>query len=205
MDTYKLHAHAIGLISALLLVAVAPLVSGSNETASYDPLVQPLTSRLFEKAKLTKNWQGPNFLLVFPEDNAKIQAERIRYAGVTDPETTVRINESAVRVFPSGAFAGLLTLQEGENRFTFTASSDAGSTTAHVTVIRKPAPKTFPSYPLRFDPDVPGEPQENLVLRSGDILVVRCKASAGQEAYFRIGRRKIEYPMPEIPLVALQT
>ncbi len=200
MDPHKLWTRVVLLISPLLFLAVAPLASATNETVSDDPLAQPLTSHLFEKAKLTRNWEGPNFLLIYPKNKTKIQAERIRYAGVTDPEATVRINEKPVRVFPSGAFAGLLPLKEGENSFTFATSSDTGLTTAHVTVIRKPAPKTFPSYPLEFDPEVPLEPQENLVLRPGDVLVVRCKASAEQEVHFLIGRRKIKHPMPEKPL-----
>lgn len=200
MNVCKLRVQVLALGILLSLPALVPLMAVADEIISNDPVAQPLTSRLFEKAKRTKHWEGPNFLLVYPENDTSIQAERIRYAGVTDPDATVRIDEKSVRVFPSGAFAGLLSLQEGENAFTFTASSDAGSTTAYVTVMRKPDLKTLPAYPLKFDEEVPLEPQENLVLRPGDILVVRCKGSAEQEAHFRIGRRKIRHPMPEIPL-----
>jgi N-acetylmuramoyl-L-alanine amidase len=200
MATDKFFASVALVLGSLLFLSTAPSVFAASETKSNDPLIQPLKSRLWEKAKLGKHWQGPDFLLVYPEKGAAIQADRIRFAGATDPDATVRINEKPVQVFPSGAFAGLLTLQEGENTFTFTASSDSGSTTTQVTVIRKPDPKTLPSYPLEFDPDVPVEPQESVVMRPGDILRVQCKASAGQAVCFRIGRGRVKYAMPEKPL-----
>jgi N-acetylmuramoyl-L-alanine amidase len=169
-------------------------------------LAEAPKSTLFEEAKKKKDWRGPDFLLVYPEPASpsgrpgkKIDTPKIRFAGVTDPGARVSINGKQVGIFPNGAFAGLLDLKEGDNEFTFVASDARGSVERKVKVTRTPAPTTLPASPLRFDSADFMAPKEHLVLLPGDILRVKCKASAGQDVLFRIGESKQLYQMCELP------
>jgi N-acetylmuramoyl-L-alanine amidase len=97
-------------------------------------------------------------------------------------------------VYPSGAFVGLLRLEQGENRFTLTAmDSPKVIMTKEFLVVRKPPLKSTPRDTLAID-SVLVEPSQDLWLNEGDLLRVQIKGTPGCRATFLDGM-----PMNETP------
>jgi len=133
--------------------------------------------------------------LVIPESDTVVTAlARHRYAGNTSPDAELRVNGGPVRVYPTGAFAGLMDLNVGENVFVFRAFR-AGEDTLQktLTIVRLPPLESCSPESLVIE-DTLARPAENLWLRSGDLLEVACKGTPGMRATFLGG-----LPMREVP------
>jgi len=63
--------------------------------------------------------QNPNYIkVIVPEnDSTSIAASNQRINGCTLPGSVIRINGEALKVYPSGAFAGFIPLKPGKNQF----------------------------------------------------------------------------------------
>jgi N-acetylmuramoyl-L-alanine amidase len=139
---------------------------------------------------------GPFFLrLVIPESDTLVTAlSRYRFAGSTSADATVRLNGKPVRVYPSGAIAGLMDLEVGQNRFVFAATRAGGDTLQKtLTIFRLPPLESSVRDSLLLE-DTLMTPGENLWLRAGDVLEVECKGTPGMRATFLGG-----LPMRELP------
>lgn len=141
---------------------------------------------------------APPLLITFPEDSAKGSWSRVRFAGVTSPKATVKVNGKSVKVYPNGAFVGLVDLIEGINKIEFIAEESGEITKKYITVIREPALKSSPEWPLTID-TVLFLPDADMILQPGDILNVQFKGSPGGEASFSIGKLRKNIPMVELP------
>ncbi|MEW6512156.1 MAG: N-acetylmuramoyl-L-alanine amidase [Bacteroidota bacterium] len=121
-------------------------------------------------------------------------SDRYRLSAGTNPGNSISLNGSALRVYPSGAIAGLLNLRVGENLFTLHATSPAGDTTSKTFIVVRDRPiETSPATPVQID-TVLMEPASDLWLDAGDLLQVQFKGSPGGTATFLDGR-----PMTELP------
>jgi N-acetylmuramoyl-L-alanine amidase len=134
-------------------------------------------------------------LVVVPEeDTTETSSSRYRLSGSTLPGCSVTLNGIPQRVYPTGAFVGLLQLEVGENRFVLRARDPQGRDEERtVLLIRKPPLASTPSDTLAID-SLLLEPRETLWLTEGDILNVQCKGTPGCKATFLDG-----LPMVEIP------
>ena len=137
----------------------------------------------------------PNFVrLVVPEsDTVQASSGTYRLSAGTAPGNKLTINGSPLKVYPSGATAGLLTLNVGENRFTLTATSPKGdSVSKSFLVVRAKPPETTPDSVLAID-TIMTEPSEELWLNEDDRLEVQFKGTPGGKASCDLG-----IPMTEI-------
>ncbi|MCX8037664.1 MAG: N-acetylmuramoyl-L-alanine amidase [Candidatus Sumerlaeia bacterium] len=132
---------------------------------------------------------------MWPPNGARVDGERIRVGGKTDPAGRVTVNGRPLRVFPSGAFAGTCPLNVGANTLTFRATVGEQSAVAVRKVTRSTPLQTLPAQPVRFDPNYDGQPSEDLVVRPGDVIRIRVKGSPGCRATFRIGSGETQYPL----------
>jgi len=137
----------------------------------------------------------PPLLVVWPPEGTSVGGERIRVGGRTDRDAQVTVNGKPMRVFASGAFAGTCPLSVGDNRILFRASKGDRVTTAARTVRRATPLQTLPETPVRFDPNYDGQPSEDLVVRFGDVILIRVKGSPSQRATFRVGSGETQYPL----------
>jgi N-acetylmuramoyl-L-alanine amidase len=137
----------------------------------------------------------PNFVrLVVPEsDTVRASSGTYRLSVGTAPGNRLTINGSPLKVYPSGAAAGLLTLNVGENRFTLNATGAKGdSISKSFLVIREAPPETSPDSALVMD-TIMTEPTEDIWLNEDDRLEVQFKGTPGCKASCDLG-----IPMTEV-------
>jgi N-acetylmuramoyl-L-alanine amidase len=137
----------------------------------------------------------PNFVrLVVPEsDTVEATSATYRLSAGTAPGNRLTLNGAPLKVYPSGATAGLLTLNVGENRFTLTATSPKGdSVSKSFLVVRRGPPETLPDSVLAID-TIMAEPSEDLWLNEDDRLEVQFKGTPGLKASCDLG-----IPMTEV-------
>ena len=126
-------------------------------------------------------WPPENFNMP-PADNEFI------FGSVSDPKGLFQINGLTVVPYANGAFLAWLPIQRGT--FTFDLSLAVAGTTATFqrTIFVPSAPAAPPEGPAAIDTDSLA-PRLDLELRSGDWLTLRMRASAGQKARYRLGKR----------------
>jgi N-acetylmuramoyl-L-alanine amidase len=131
---------------------------------------------------------------VVPEsDTVQASSGTYRLSAGTAPGNKLTINGTPLKVYPSGATAGLLNLNVGENRFTLTATSPKGdSVSKSFLVVRAKPPETTPDSVLTID-TIMTEPSEELWLNEDDRLEVQFKGTPGCKASCDLG-----IPMTEI-------
>jgi N-acetylmuramoyl-L-alanine amidase len=138
--------------------------------------------------------------VVIPDaDTVDIDVPRYRIAANTHPDASAFINDRQVKVYPSGAFVGLIELKRGENEVTISAGFPSGERlTERFTLIRPELPTTSPVEPLVIESHTM-QPSQDYWLHNDDILEVRFKGSPGFEASFDIEGVAADIPMRELP------
>lgn len=131
-------------------------------------------------------------------DVLSIDLPRYRIAANTHPNATAYINERKVKVYPTGAFVGLVNLKHGENEITIAAAANSGERLTKTFTIIRPEPlDTSPEEPLTIE-DYYMQPVQDHWLNEGDVLEVRFKGSPGYEASFDIEGVKSDVAMHEL-------
>jgi N-acetylmuramoyl-L-alanine amidase len=112
---------------------------------------------------------------------------RLRYGGSTDPQATLTLNGERIRVWPSGAFAGLLTgITTGESEFVFEAIR-GGETAIRMLHVRRPAPPPpLPPFPAAID-EHSITPRDPIWVVEGDEVEVTFRGSPGGHATATLG------------------
>lgn len=70
---------------------------------------------------------APKLEIQEPNDNSKTNKEDVKISGLTDIETTVRVNGQPLIVDVSGKFTTMFRLKEGENKIQITAEDIVGN------------------------------------------------------------------------------
>lgn len=138
--------------------------------------------------------------VVIPDrDTIRTQASRQRISASTLPSAKAVINGKEARVYPSGAFAGLVNVPLDTSVMRLVVFSPTGDSLWKDYVLIRPQPlKSSPRDPLVIEP-VMMEPSQDLWLGKDDILEVRFKGSPGYEASFDIDGVESDIPMRELP------
>jgi len=136
----------------------------------------------------------PFILLVVPEaDTSFTSSATYRLSASTNPGNNVTINDKQYKVYPSGAFAGVLDVAVGENLYAISSTNDSGQTvTKQFLIVRGEPLRTTPDDSLVIE-DVMMEPSTDRWLGEGDVLQVQMKGTPGCLASFLNGR-----PMREL-------
>ena len=102
-------------------------------------------------------------LLVVPESDTTITpSSAYRLSASTNPGNKVTINQKPFRVYPSGAFVGLLDLQVGENVFTIVSKNEKGDSVSRAFLINRSKPLTSTPLDTLAIEDVMMEPYASL-------------------------------------------
>lgn len=123
--------------------------------------------------------------LIVPESDTVRTSSRVyRLSAGTNPGNSVLLNGSPLKVYASGAIAGLLSLEVGENTFTLLALAASGDTASKsFLVIREKPLETSPDTLMVID-SVLIKPSDDLWLDAGDLLEVQMKGTPGCTATF---------------------
>lgn len=137
-------------------------------------------------------------LLVVPESDTTVTSSPVyRLSASTNPGHKVTVNGKPFRVYPSGAFVGLLDLQVGENAFTIVSMDETGKSVSKTFLINRDRPLTSTSPDTLAIEDAMMEPFANTWLGEGDILEVQAKGTPGCVVTFLNGNVMHEVPRSE--------
>lgn len=162
------------------------LLAGISVKGQEHSLLPPLPDSLFLSI------QHPQ------QDSLLWNFSRIRYGGCTRPDAQAFLNNIQLKVYPSGAFAGVYPLQYGKNILRFTAITSNGDSVSREYLVYRQSPSPpFSPDTLAID-ETSLEPSREVWLTTGDILEVQMKATPGLEAYFEIPNVAADLPMEEI-------
>ena len=137
-------------------------------------------------------------LLVVPESDTTVTSSPVyRLSASTNPGHKVTVNGKPFRVYPSGAFVGLLDLQVGENAFTIVSMDETGKSVSKTFLINRDRPLTSTSPDTLAIEDAMMEPFADTWLGEGDILEVQAKGTPGCVVTFLNGNVMHEVPRSE--------
>lgn len=124
--------------------------------------------------------QKPFIRLVEPKkETSNVSASRQFIIGSTNKNGTLMINGNKVKVYPTGAFAYELNLQEGDTAFTIVAISEEGKSVSkrlHYEYTVPPPPEAVKVFGIER---VQTYPEGNLLLKAGDKVNFKVKAYPG--------------------------
>ncbi|MCX6355634.1 MAG: N-acetylmuramoyl-L-alanine amidase [Candidatus Aureabacteria bacterium] len=141
--------------------------------------------------------EGLRLNTTFPPRDLVMHYPQVRIAGSCDSSCKVRIQGKEVKVYPTGAFVGLVPLKEGENIIEITAEKRGKTRTERVTVKCVDPLTTSPVSPLTID-GARCEPSVDMVLQEGDSVNVRLKGSPGMRAFWTLGNCVRDASMEEV-------
>lgn len=145
---------------------------------------------------------NPALLVIVPESDTSASAATQRVSGCTVPEAKVTLNGRDVRVYPTGAFGGVVDVPAGLSTLVIAAILPDGMKFERSFVLNRPLPSTpSPIDPLTIETQGM-EPSQNRWLGMGDVLEVKFKGSPGFEAWFDIEGIESGIPMIELPPTA---
>ena len=75
--------------------------------------------------------------VAFPADEDTVNSNRIRYAGSALPTAKVWVQGVETKVYPSGAFVGLVSLDVGINAINFSSEDALGSLRESLIIFRR--------------------------------------------------------------------
>lgn len=143
---------------------------------------------------------APSITLIVPgSDYVKTSYDRYRLSGHTEPENTLTVNDEKFKVYPTGAFAGLLHLEPGVNTITLIVTSPENKSVVKTIQIERTPPLTTTSVDVLTIEDPMMQPRADVELNAGDVLEVRMKGTPGLEASFSLGWLARHIPMTELP------
>ncbi|MCX7046782.1 MAG: N-acetylmuramoyl-L-alanine amidase [Candidatus Sumerlaeota bacterium] len=137
--------------------------------------------------------------LAFPEP-LKIETDlpAYRFGGHTDPAAKVTLDGQPLRVYPTGAFVGLLKLKAGKNVFTFVARRGSEEKSLQLSIQRIMPEPEIPKGERRFASTTTFEPKDEIWAQAGDRIRVRCMAGAELPVVYQIGEKGTPNPLQEI-------
>lgn len=136
--------------------------------------------------------------VVFPVDGDTLAFDQVRYAGAALPDADVDVQGRKTRVYPSGAFVGMVDLHDGFNRIVFISRDEWGLISDTVSVFRTPRRISFPETPTVIDPNTI-RPVQDVFLMSGEELEVAFRGSPNGKAWFAIDSIVTRVEMHEVP------
>jgi N-acetylmuramoyl-L-alanine amidase len=124
------------------------------------------------------------FLIVqIPErDTIRTSSTRLRIAACTRPDAAAFINSKQTKIYPSGAFVGLVNINIGITNIQISVKSSSGDSIGKEFVVLRPEPMKNSSHDTLVIEDAMMEPSQDMWLTAGDVLEMRFKGSPGWEA-----------------------
>jgi len=166
--------------------SIAQTKVDTSESAQPSPLQNQTKDSLFLRV------QRPD------QDTLKVFTSRYRIAACTNPDAQTFVNGEPIKVYPSGAVAGLIEVNVGKNILCYTVKSPSGDSLRKEFVLIRPEPLKTSSYDTLIIEDTLMEPSQDVWLILGDVLEVKFKGSPGCEASFDIPGVASGIPMREL-------
>ncbi len=134
--------------------------------------------------------------VVFPADGDTLNFSRVRYAGAALPTAKVWVQGQETKVYPSGAFVGLIPLEPGNNEISFIAEDSLGVLIHTLNIYREPPVVSYPERPTRINSQHI-KPDTDVYLSAGDIFELEFLGSPGGQATLSIHESAKNFNMIE--------
>ena len=144
---------------------------------------------------------GTRLSITYPPASLKTPFTRVRVAGSCEPSCRVTIAGRPARVYPTGAFVGLVPLEPGETTIEVAAERAGAKDRLALAVVCEDPLVTSPASPPVAEQRML-VPAADTVLQPGDELRVQCKGSPGMRASWSLGKVVREAAMEEAPPLA---
>jgi len=119
--------------------------------------------------------------IVYPHEGDTLDVANVRFAGSVSRNARVRVQGQSVRVFPTGAFVGLVALKTGWNSLRFETENELRRVAQTVEIYRPPD-RTWPEIPTSVDGDQVW-PGADVHVVSGEEVQVGFVGSPGGTAF----------------------
>ena len=116
------------------------------------------------------------------KDTIRTYSSRLRIAACTRPEAKAFINGWQTKVYPSGAFVGLVNVNIGVSNLRFIVISPKGDSLWKEFTILRPEPMKNSSHDTLVIEEAMMGPSQDMWLTTGDVLEMRFNGSPGWEA-----------------------
>ncbi|MFQ5708282.1 MAG: N-acetylmuramoyl-L-alanine amidase [bacterium] len=136
--------------------------------------------------------------VVIPSEGDTVAFDQVRYAGSALSTARVWVQGQETRVYPSGAFVGLVSLEPGTNEIVVTARDSLGVLSDTVAVFRPTPVQSLPRRPTRIDPEQV-KPTSDVSIVAGEFLEVEFQGSPGGKASFTLDKIAKNLSMAEVP------
>jgi N-acetylmuramoyl-L-alanine amidase len=136
--------------------------------------------------------------IVFPSNGDTLNFDRIRFAGSVLPGSKVWVQSQETKVYPTGAFVGMIDLKPGINEVVFISLDSMGALSDTVRVWRQPPVTTLSTVPTAIAPHLVA-PASDVHLSAGDVLEVEFFGSPGGIGSFSIDDIGKNEHMIELP------
>jgi N-acetylmuramoyl-L-alanine amidase len=126
-------------------------------------------------------------------DTARIQGLKLRYSGSTLPGSVLKINNTPVKVYPSGAFAAFLENKPGLNKVDLVSENPEHGIASKTIWVECNVPvseKTTTGFAIDYVRLIPDQDQ---CVVTGDVVNVKVKAQHGNIVRVK-GKRLFELP-----------
>jgi N-acetylmuramoyl-L-alanine amidase len=159
-----------------LFIAFIILTSSIIAQVKNDTLIQ-------QSAQTQKSKDSLYLLVQIPDkDTIRTYSSRLRYAACTSPKAAAFVNGKESKVYPSGAFVGLVNINTGINTIRFFVKSQSGDSLKQDFIVLRPEPMKNSSHDTLVIEDAMMKPSQDMWLISGDVLELQFKGSPGWEA-----------------------
>ncbi len=135
--------------------------------------------------------------IIFPEQGDTLNYEQVRFAGATHPDAHVQVQSRQTKVYPSGAFVGMIDLRPGWNTIHFQAKDDFRIHADSILVYRTPPEIAYPPSPTAVAPQSI-KPAQDIYLMQGEVFNVQFRGSPKGKASFTISGIKKQFKMKEL-------
>ena len=136
--------------------------------------------------------------VVFPADGDTLNFDRIRYAGSVLPGAAAFVQGQKVKVYPTGAFVGMVNLQPGESQIVFSSHDSLGEVSDTLRIFREPPLVSYQASPTAINTNRVF-PARDVYLMRGDALEVEFMGSPGGHSIFSIDKLAKNLNMIEMP------
>lgn len=133
--------------------------------------------------------EGVYLEIIHPKNNMTINAPSTFFVGNTDPKATLKINGKNVKIFPNGGFTQVVKLKRGKNIINIKTTLKRAEKKLTYTINVPEYQKSLSESVMNIDTSSI-RPNNNMLIKAGDEIIITFKATPGCKAFFSIGNIK---------------
>ncbi len=187
-NVFPSHASLRHLLPAFFLVTAGILSVQAEPTVITSSTAVPSSAIPVVPAPSAR----PRLKIVHPPEGMAIPAVKSSFVyGWADPAGELTVNGRSVKIHPGGGWLTMIPYATGP----FTIQAELRSPVASSVAFRRVTVGSAPPSEASLQSILP---DQNLILRAGETVVVQAQGPSGRESYFQYAGSRKKYPMGEV-------